>query len=450
MSTLKTQLKWLLAGVTAGLMSQGAAASTLTTLYTFTGGSDGAYPIGGLIEGAKGVLYGTTALAGGTGCGVGCGTIFQMTPPSGGSGWTFSVIYTFAGQGDGQQPINLVLGTGGVIYGVAEYGGYSSCTVGGVLLGCGQVFALTPPAQGATAWKLTTLHQFGGGADGAFPAYGLTRDAKGDLFGMAFGGGSCGTGACGTVFELAPAGQNAWAFNVLHGFSGGADGAAPYGTPLLDAAGNLYGTTSIGGTSTHPVCVAAGGCGTVWRLAPPSGGQTAWSKTTLWNFSGADGIYPLGALISDTAGNLYGSTNEGGLLSACAPGGGVPPGCGVVYELSPPANGGTTWTRKLVWRYTGGPDGLYPAAGPVARLGTLYATSGGGDLKGFGSITKMVPPGGARKAWSITSAFTFANDANGAQPEDALLLRGGVFYGTTLGHDGPAPARYGTVFSITP
>jgi hypothetical protein len=447
---LKNHIKWLLAGLTAGLVSHGAAASTLKTLYTFTGGTDGAYPIGGLIEGPKGVLYGTTALAGGTGCGVGCGTIFQMTPPTGKGAWTFSVIYTFAGQTDGQQPINLVLGAGGVLYGVAEYGGYSPCTLGGLLIGCGQVFALTPPAQGQAAWAFTTLHQFSGGTDGAFPAYGLTKDAKGDLFGMAFGGGNCTTLNCGTVFEVTPAGQNAWGFNVLWAFAGGVDGAAPYGTPLLDAAGNLYGTTSMGGVAGNQACNAAGGCGTVWRLSPPTSGQTTWTKTALWNFSGTDGIYPLGALIEDTSGNLFGSVNEGGLLKGCVPGGGIPPGCGAVFELSPPGSGGTKWTHKSVWSFTGGADGLYPAAGPVSRAGVLYATSGGGDLKGFGAITKMLPPAGGRKTWSVATQFSFANDANGAQPEDALLLRGGVLYGTTLGHDGPAPARYGTVFSITP
>ena len=262
----------LATALAACVPSAAAFAGTPTTLYSFTGGTDGAYPAGGLVA-SGGSFFGTTLL-GGTGCsGSGCGTIFKLTPPATGkTAWTLKTIYRFEGGPDGQEPVNLITDASGNLYGVATYGGVTPnlCKVGNTVLGCGTVFELSPPAAGATAWTLTTLYTFSGGADGSFPNYGLARDAAGALYGFAYGGGDCATKACGTAFRLTPpaAGQTAWAETTLHEFGGGTDGTAPYGTPLVSSAGVVYGTTTAGGLTGSPACAAAGGCGTVLFAHP--------------------------------------------------------------------------------------------------------------------------------------------------------------------------------------
>jgi uncharacterized repeat protein (TIGR03803 family) len=432
-----------------------AAASTVTTLYTFSGGSDGAYPIGGLVLGRGGSYFGTTDL-GGAGCnGTGCGTIFQFTPPAAGqTKGTLKTIYTFDGGTDGQEPVNLIADKQGNLFGVAQYGGVSPvlCKVSGVALGCGTVFELSPPAAGQTAWTFATLYSFTGGADGSFPSYGLAQDASGALFGVAYSGGTCATANCGTVFELVPpaAGQSAWTEVTLHDFAGGADGSAPYGTPLLDASGNVYGTTTAGGFTKSAICTLAHGCGTVFKLTPPASGSTVWTKTTVWGFLGTDGLYPEGGLTKDGAGNLYGTTNLGGSTTACVPTNGTPPGCGTVYKLSPPAAGAKAWALTSLWTFAAGADGLYPAAGLTPRGTSFLATASGNGPQGYGALIQLTPPAAGATKWTEASLFTFTNNANGAQPIAAPLLRGGIAYGTTLGHDGPAPARYGTIYSVVP
>ena len=420
-------------------------ATTLTTLYTFTGGKDGAYPFGGLVNGANGALYGTAMLGGGGSCSGGCGTVFQLTPS--GSSWKFSVIYTFQGDLDGQQPINLTPGANGALFGVAQFGGYSGCYDFGVLLGCGQVFELQPPGTGQTKWTFTTLHEFTGAADGAFPAYGVSLDSAGDVYGFALSGGTCPGATCGTAFKLTPKGKN-WQFKVLHEFRGGSDGAAPYGSPMLDAAGNVYGTTSTAGRP-EAICTPDSGCGTVFRLAPPAAGKKAWSKTTLWSFSGTDGAFLMGSLLVGSSGAILGTANLGGDTAVCAATSSTPAGCGTVWQLTPPAAGKSKWTRSVLWQFQAGSDGLDPTAGPTPYNGDLYVTGSGNGTQGFGSIVKMVPPQAGKKDWTTTSLYDFANGADGAQPTSSLLVHGTLLYGTTMGADG-GPAGYGTVFSVTP
>jgi uncharacterized repeat protein (TIGR03803 family) len=289
--------------------SSGAAAQMLTTLYTFTGGSDGANPRAGLIADAAGNLYGTT-ISGGVSCGElphGCGTVFQLTPSG-----TLNVLHSFTGS-DGSQPFAaLVADAAGTLYGTTYGGGATaSCDPPN---GCGTVFKLAPSGI------LTVLYSFTGSSDGAYPFGALVADAAGNLYGTTTLGGataSCNPpSGCGTVFELVASGS----LTVLHSFTGffGSDGSSPYAGLIADATGNLYGTTFGGGAYGH---------GTVFELAPSG------ILTVLYSFTGdSDGAYPYASLIADATGNLYGSTTLGGATASCNP----PYGCGTVFQLTLP------------------------------------------------------------------------------------------------------------------
>jgi uncharacterized repeat protein (TIGR03803 family) len=256
-----------------------------TVLYSFTGGVDGASPSGGLIMDADGNLYGVTTEGGASGA----GTVFKVS----GKG-TETVLYSFTGGADGKYPTGgLIMGAEGNLYGTTLEGGAS---------GAGTVFTLTK--KGAE----TVLYSFTGGADGALPGTALIMDAKGDLYGSAWGGGShdaCSLG-CGTVFKVSSKGKE----TTLYIFTGGTDGQHPDGSLILDAKGNLYSTTSYGGRS---------GDGVVFKV---SGKAT---ETVLYSFTGgASGANPYAGLIVDAKGNLYGTTIYGGAA-----------GLGTIFKLTP-------------------------------------------------------------------------------------------------------------------
>jgi hypothetical protein len=186
-----------------------ATAWTFQDIYRFKGGSDGFDPAAGLILGSDGTLYGTTYYGAGTGCGygLGCGTVFSLTPPaSQGTLWTETILYGFQGGSDGNYPnspvADLVLGPGGVIYGVTLRGGGTGCN--GV--GCGTLFQLNPPSGTGATWTETILHAFTGGVDGQSPQSVPAVDASGVLYGFAGGGTgtSCFGGGCGVVYQYIP------------------------------------------------------------------------------------------------------------------------------------------------------------------------------------------------------------------------------------------------------
>jgi uncharacterized repeat protein (TIGR03803 family) len=272
-----------------------------TVLYTFTGGSDGAYPEAGLILDAAGNFYGTTMGGGREGCTFGCGTVFKLDKTG-----KETVLYSFKGGSDGEYPeAGLILDAAGNFYGTTTGGGREreGCTY----YGCGTVFKLDKTG------KETVLHRFGSKKDGANPQAGLVRDAAGNLYGTTFWGGS-GTG---TVFKVAKSGEE----TVLYSFKGGeGDGANPEAGLILDASGNLYGTTYGGGSSN----CSPYACGAVFML------DSAGKESVLHFFDGSDGQWPQASLLRDAAGNLYGTTLEGG-----ASGSGCVYGCGVVFEITP-------------------------------------------------------------------------------------------------------------------
>jgi uncharacterized repeat protein (TIGR03803 family) len=246
-------------------------AGTETVLYSFTGGADGAHSYYGLARDLAGNLYGTTAFGGGGTCPPydGCGVVFKL-----GSAGTETVLYRFLGAVDGGIPwAGVLLDAAGNLYGSTNLGGAS---------GYGAVFKVD------TSGAETVLHSFAGGADGADPETGLIQDSDGNLYGT----------AGKAIFRLNAAG----AYKVLYSFAGGADGEAPYAALIRDAAGNLYGTTEGGGSGN---CHA--GCGAVFKL------DAAGAETVLYRFAGgAAGSHPCAGLIRDSAGNLYGTTYNGG------------------------------------------------------------------------------------------------------------------------------------------
>jgi uncharacterized repeat protein (TIGR03803 family) len=405
--------------VVAALWVAAAAGSTERVLYSFAGGNDGALPTSALVADISGNLYGTTSEGGNsTGCGYfqifSCGVVFKLTPSAG--GWTESLIYSFTGGADGGTPYGgLVIDSAGNLYGTTFTGGASSMgTVFELRLGsggtwtetvlhsftggsdgafpyaglilkdnnlagtteqggtgtacfvgsCGTVFALT---HGKTGWREQVLYSFLGGSDGGVPFGGLVLDKADNLYGTTTQYGAAGHGA---VFEL-KRGLGGFTESTLYSFTGGADGSYPEGGLIFDPAGNLYGTTSVGGTSS---------LGTVFQLKPNNG---SWTLTTLHTFTGSpDGGVPEAGLV--LMGNaVYGTTFNGGTGSTCGPFGGMP--CGTVFKL-------TIAGETVVYSFAGTPDAALPESSLILdKSGNLYGTGLGGGTIGFGAVFEITP-----------------------------------------------------------
>jgi hypothetical protein len=299
---------------------------TETVLYNFQGNTDGQLPIGDLVFDKQGNLYGATQYGGGFGsCNAPfdqhCGTVFELSPPkTKGSKWTEKVLYGFKGGTDGANPNGgLVFDTNGGIYGTTEIGGdlQGECQPNG----CGAVFTLAPPATKGGAWTNKMLHRFNG-QDGAAPLAGVVFGGNGSLYGTDSAGGKTGWGA---VFELGkPSGKiRSWTETVLHSFRDGNDGANPAAGLVFDARGNLYGTTNIATSQSAR--------GNVFELKPPGQKGGNWAFSVIYTFKVIpDGERPGSDLVFDAAGDLYGTTQDGGSGTACSF-----YGCGTVFEVSP-------------------------------------------------------------------------------------------------------------------
>jgi len=214
-------------------LSPSGSSWTETILYGFQGGSDGGLPYSGLVFDRSGNLYGTATARGGSGCGQGCGTVFELSPSQ--SGWTYSVLYTFKGGSDGGQPVaGVVFDRKGNLYGAAESFGAN---------GGGTVFELSP-AQGS--WTFNLLASMTGDAG---PVASLTIDSSGTIYGTNYRDGA---GGYGSVFQVKQSGGK-WTYKDLHDFTGGSDGGYPGGGVTLDARGNAYGTAVVGGADNFGV-----------------------------------------------------------------------------------------------------------------------------------------------------------------------------------------------------
>ena len=372
-------------------------AQTITVLHSFGAGSS---PSAGVTLDRAGNLYGTTEQGGPS-------TVFKLSHA--GSGWILNTLYTFNHPNDPTDVYaGVVFGPDGLLYGTSYEGGQFNL---------GAVFSLQPPATACKSvscpWTLTILHNFDG-SDGTHPYLGsLVFDSAGNLYGTTYAGGAH---VRGTVFKLTRS-SNGWAESVLYSFTGGSDGGSPYNGVAFDSAGNLYGTTSVGGNS---------GYGTVYKLSPSGSG---WTETTLYSFTGGDdGATPIGSVAVDAQGNLYGTASSGGSGEV-----------GTAWELSPSSGG---WAFTLLHSFSGR---SYP--GPLATptldaAGNVYGTNES-DGEGFGSAFKLTPTGGG---WTYTS-YDF-DQSDGQYPACSVALdANGNLYGTApLGGIGDN----GVVWEITP
>ncbi len=366
-----------------------AQAQAYNVLHSFTGGAGGATPHAGLVVDASGNLYGTTTAGGASNL----GTVFKLDTTG-----KETVLYSFVGGADGATPnAGLVLDPSGNLCGTTTAGGAS---------GLGTVFKLD--ITGAE----TFLYSFTGGTDGATPRAGLVLDPSGILYGTTAAGGASNSGA---VFKLDTTGTE----TVLYTFTGGADGGTPQAGLVLDAAGNLYGTTVSGGSKAG-LCVYGGGCGVVFKL------DTSNTETVLYTFNDAPAANsPEAGLAQDRSGNFYGTTVFGGSSDE-----------GVVFKLD------TTGTETVVYSFGSGGSGSEPKAGLLLDpSGNLYGTTSTG-ASGFGTVFELDTTG------KIAVLHTFAGGADGASPYAGLVLDGsGNLYGTTTSG---GTSNVGTVFEITP
>jgi uncharacterized repeat protein (TIGR03803 family) len=329
--------------VTLVFVSSAQAASNFKVIYYFKD-LPAANPTAGLVADAVGNFYGTTANSKNPND---RGTVFKLTRTSAG-GWKFNIIHRFKGP-DGQGPSfgNLIFDSSGNLYGTTVLGG---------AYGFGTVFELSPSGS---AWTEKVLYSFGPPSDDInTPSAALTWDAAGNLYGTAFAGGTNNNGG---VFELATSGSG-WNEKVLYTFTG-PDGSMPITDLTWDSAGDLYGTTTYGGTY---------GKGIVFELTPSFGG---WTETILYSFTGgADGWIPESGVIFDTDGNLYGTAYVGGSTS-CPDGYGQ--GCGAIYQLVPSMG---SWMFNVLHTFDG-VDGSQPDADlTLDSAGNLYGTALSGGL----------------------------------------------------------------------
>ena len=392
-------------GTVFELYPNGSGGYNETVLYSFCSlqnCADGNDPTSTVIFDDAGNLYGTACSGGANGQGVpsacgnganGYGVVFELSPepgggcPSGsnlGNGWCETVLHSFKSSPDGASPFSgLTLDPSGNLYGTT-YGGGS---------GKGTVHELSP--NGSGGWSESVLYSFCAQpncADGAYPD-GQLQAMNGNLYATTENGGAY---KAGTVFGLSPQPPggcpggsytgNGWCETILHTFAGHPkDGNYPSGTPVLDNAGNIYGTTVYGGGGN---CDANLGCGTVWKLTPSEGGYT---EKILANFHSGPWFFgccfsirlpdnPWGGLVLDSSGDLYGMTEYGGSSTYCIENGlkSNQEGCGVIFELAKRPKE-ADYTNELLWIFSL-TDGAHPVSSLILDGGNLYGTTYDGGL----------------------------------------------------------------------
>jgi len=428
--TTKTTLVSYAALAVTLMIASTAGAQNFTVLHTFTGSpGDGAHPFDGVIVN-RGNLYGVAYGGGfnGNGCYGGCGTVFRLARQ--GSSWLYSTVYQFQGPPDGNYPAGVVIGPDGTLYG-ATYGGgivdQGSCVDG--VNGCGTVFRVRAPATFcATAlcpWGEAVLYSFTGlGGDAGGPYNGdLLFDRSGNIYGTTEVGGAYGSGA---AYKLTPS-QGGWSESVIYSFN--TAGQQGWGIPqtglIMDAAGNLYGTTVDDNNYAD---------GVTYQLQPS---QSGYIGNVLYAFHDDNIGYGPQGLIFDPAGNIIGATAGGG-----------PYGNGTVYKLV--ASDG--WTLQTIYsfdRYQGNVLNRLT----MDASGNLYGT---GQIcsNGNGCVFKLTPYNGS---YFYTDLYDFNGQSDGQYPYGPVAIDAyGNLYGTTeSGGDlnrciGEFSYGCGTVWEITP
>jgi uncharacterized repeat protein (TIGR03803 family) len=285
---------------------------------------------------------------------------------------------------------------------------------------------ITPQAKSQT---YTVLHNFKT-KEGSSPLLGLVFDSSGNLYGVA---SEEGGSRAGSVFELSPSGTS-WTEKTLHSFNGGSDGSTPTGPVIFDSAGNIYGTTKLGGSN---------GVGVVYELTKLKSGT--WSESILHNFGGtSDGQFPTNALVLDSAGNLYGTTEGGG-----SHGNGQEITGGTVFKLSPKSGGG--WTETVLYSFGKGTDGASPRCNLILdSSGNLYGTTFSGGSKAGGTVFELSPPksGGS---WTEKILHNFnASMSEGSAPAAGLIFdTAGNLYGVTSSGEQSDGFSGGAVFELS-
>jgi uncharacterized repeat protein (TIGR03803 family) len=396
-------------------------------------GSNGIFPQSNVLLDKAGNLYGTAENGGAYDS---SGTVFEISAQG-----NKTVIWNFNGSNGAGPDRGLIIDASGALYGTTEGGG---------AFAGGTVFRLTPPAAPGGNWTESVLWSFGNGDDGKDPRGSLIADASGNLFGTTeLGGGSYNNGV---VFELSPpaSADGNWSESVLWTFGHAGDGALPLAGLVMDQNGNLYGTTQLGGPSYF---------GTVFELTAPSSEGGSWSESIIWDFGDVNisgyspnGNYPVGPLLIDQQGSLYGTTQAGG------PGIGNPPlFAGTVFRLSPPSSTGGNWNPSVLWEFGAVGGGAGPAGNLVMDangnlFGTTVGVSGTKVNPAGGIIFKLSPGPGDNAPWSETTLWVFGRYLDGSGPGGGLTIdKLGNLYGTTVlgGLTAPSLEGSGTVFEVS-
>lgn len=305
--------------------------------------------------------------------------------------------------------------------------GLNLCTASATL-----VFALSfVVAPSAHAQSFTVLHNFADGQDGAQPVAGLTMDKAGNFYGTASAGGS----GYGAVFKLARK-NSAWILSPLYSFMGGNDGAGPVATMVLGPNGTLYGSTAAGGGGACSKIYEYSGCGTIFNLRPGAAAcKTAlcpWTEAVIYRFAGgSDGAYPIGELLFDPSGDIYGTSADYLQFGSL----------GTVFELTIFGDG---WVKNDAHRFSGS-DGQYPAAGVIfGPDGDLYGTTYYGGANGYGVVYQLSPP----QDQTEKVLYSFQNGSDGSAVAAGLVFdnAGNLYGATTTGGSGGG----GTVFELMP
>ena len=379
-----------------------AHAQTFSVLWQFNG-EDGNGP-GTPVLDRGGNVYGSTV--GGGPLGSPYGNVYKLAHA--GSGYVLDNLYTFTPHNNnGYYPVGgLTFGPDGALYGTTEGGGST---------GYGVVFRMTPQATICRAvtcyWDITAIYTFQGGTDVNGPYGNVTFDSAGNMYGTG-GGGQYNQGA---IFKLTHSGGS-WTESVIYSFQGSA-GSEPNPQLVLDAVGNIYGTTSAGGAHSW---------GAVYELSPSGSG---WTEQVLYSFTnGSDGRSPSGGVVFDSAGNLFGSAANNGQNFG-----------GTVFELSPGSGG---WAFNLLYSLSGrmGPE----ASLTLDSAGNIYGTTFQDGVNELGSVFELSPSNGG---WIYTDLHDFAGGSDGAHPTSSVALdANGNIFGTSNFAEG---FNAGTIFEIT-
>jgi uncharacterized repeat protein (TIGR03803 family) len=284
------------------------------------------------------------------------GQVFELSPPPAGQTAWTKTVLWKAG---GATISPLLMGRDGRLY-------------GGVNAGVSAIFSLTPPQAGGKKWTLDTLYTFGTGSDGSFPVAALVEDSTGNLYGTTEYGGSANLG---TVFELKPpTNGGSWSETQLYAFQGGTDGASPMASVSFGPDGSLYGTTSFG---------TINGIGSIFKLTPPQSGVAPWVETQILVCAGKVGEVPLDGVYVASSGDLYTTIASGGKY-----------GTGTVLKLTPPANGNSQWGVDIVHHFASDNDfrPSYPVGGLSLGLNSLlYGTTSKGGPRNGGTAFSFAP-----------------------------------------------------------